>query len=189
MTLEAFSFLEHSLRVDAADRDRIHAARLGDRQAFDGLVERHGPGVLRYLAALARSTPDAEDLAQETLVQAYRALGTFEEGTDFRAWLFRIAYHTWVHAQRRRKLPVEDADVTQAPAPPQAASDEALAQAIRAAVAALPEDQRAVVQLRFGEGLAHAQIAQALGAEVATVRSKLFRARQTLRRVLREKNR
>ena len=173
-------------RRDPREDAWVHAAKAGSREAFDALVELHGRAVLRYLAGMCGPAVEAEDLAQEALFQAFRRLGTFATGTGFRAWLLTIAYHTWVHAVRKKKLVASaDQSVLASLAAAQAESDGELEAAIRAAVATLPEEQRTVVLLRFGQGLSHAEIARITGAEEATVRWRLFRARQVLRKALR----
>ena len=163
----------------------VRAAKTGDRAAFDALVEAHGRAVLRYLEGMTGPAGDAEDLAQEALFQAFRRIGTFTTGTGFRAWLLTIAYHAWVHSVRKKKVATQDQAVLATIAAPDAPKTDAeLREAVRGGLADLPEDQRAVVLLRFGEGLSHAEIATITGAEVATVRWRLFRARHVLRKAL-----
>ncbi|MCY3023768.1 MAG: RNA polymerase sigma factor [Planctomycetota bacterium] len=176
-------------RRDPREDAWVRAAKNGDCRAFEGLVELHGRSVLRFLEGLSGPAGEAEDLSQETLFQAFRRIGTFLEGTDFRAWLLTIAYHVWVHAWRKKKPVVSlDHESVAGIAAPAHASDgaggEELQAAIRAGLGRLPDDQRVVVLLRFGEGLSHAQIAALTDSEVATVRWRLFRARQTLRKIL-----
>lgn len=169
------------------EAELVRAARAGSREAFDELVEWHGRTVLRYLGGMSGPGVEAEDLAQEALLQAYRRITTFSPGTDFRAWLLTIAYHTWVHAVRRKRRPVarDHEELGRLPAPEAPAQDGDLRENLRAALATLPDEQRMVVVLRFGEGLSHTEIARITGAEVATVRWRLFRARQVLRKTLR----
>lgn len=167
----------------------IQAAQKGDRDAFDALVEMHGRAVLAFLQRLTGSAANAEDLAQETLLRAYSALKSFQPGGRFRAWLFTIAYHEWVHVRRKknrvRLAETEELDrySTGVPDSDAVASNE-VNEAIRNAVSQLPEDQRTVVWLRFAEGLSHEQIAEVVKAEPATVRWRLFRARQVMQKVL-----
>jgi RNA polymerase sigma-70 factor (ECF subfamily) len=129
---------------------------------------------------------EGEDLAQETLLQAFRRIGTFATGTDFRAWLLTIAYHTWVHSARKKKpvVGVLQEGLAEIPAPDPPASGTDLEAAVRSVLGTLPEDQRTVVLLRFGEGLSHAEIASLTGAQASTVRWRLFRARQVLQKAL-----
>jgi RNA polymerase sigma-70 factor, ECF subfamily len=169
------------------DSALVRAVKAGDRDAFDTLVERYGRHVLRYLESLCRGSVEADDLAQEVLLQAYRKIGTFNEDTDFRAWLLTIAYHAWVHwLRKKRPVTTDPEDLKHVAAAVEATGDDELAADVRKSIEALPDDQRAVVALRFGEGLSHAEIAEITKSEVATVRWRLFKARQTLQRVLRK---
>lgn len=93
-------------RADPREDEWVRAAQAGSRDAFDALVELHGRTVLRYLEGMCGRSGEAEDLAQEALFQAFRRIGTFTLGTDFRAWLLTIAYHAWVHAVRRKRPPL-----------------------------------------------------------------------------------
>jgi len=147
----------------------------------------HGRAVLGFLEGMSGPV-DAEDLAQETLLQAFRRIGTFATGTDFRAWLLTIAYHARVHALRRKRaLVAQDfAVLASVPAPAAATEGTGLEAAVRSGLAALPEDQKTVVLLRLGQGLSHAEIARITGTEEATVRWRLFRARRVLQKLLKE---
>jgi RNA polymerase sigma-70 factor (ECF subfamily) len=173
-------------RADPREDGLVRAAQAGSREAFDALVELHGHAVLRYLEGMSRPSGEAEDLAQETLFQAFRRIGTFTLGTDFRAWLLTIAYHAWVHAVRRKRLAVaqDQAVLSSVPAPAAEGNAGELEGAVRQVLASLPDDQRTVAMLRFGSGLSHTEIAEITGVEPATVRWRLFRARQVLRKAL-----
>ena len=168
----------------------VREAQAGDREAFDRLIGLHGRTLLRYLLNLTGSAANADDIAQEAWLQAYRGIAGLNDPANFLGWLLRIAYHRWLRWLRKRKPAAELApeELAQTPAKPEAQAPGAgeLEDAVRKAVQQLPEDQRTVVTLRFGEGLSHAQIAAITGDEVATVRWRLFMARQTLQRRLRE---
>lgn len=168
--------------------DWVLAAQAGDRQAFDRLIGLHGPALLRYALNLTGSPTNADDVAQETWLQAYRGIGKLGEPATFYGWLLKIAYRQWLRSLRKRK-PVEELNEEALAAPAareEAVGSEELNEAVRKAMSRLPEDQRAVVALRFGEGLSHAQIAEISGDEVATVRWRLFMARQSMQRMLKE---
>ena len=166
--------------------DWVRAAQAGDRQAFDRLIGLHGPGLLRYALNLTGSANNADDVAQEAWLQAYRGIGKLGDPATFYGWLLKIAYRQWLRSLRKRK-PVEalNEEAMEAPAlKEESVGSEELNDAVREAMKRLPEDQRSVVALRFGEGLSHAQIAEINGDEVATVRWRLFMARQSLQRML-----
>lgn len=183
--------MEESASASALGQETawIQAAQTGDQNAFDALVELHGRAVLTFLQRLTASAADAEDLAQETLLRAYLGLKGFQPGGRFRAWLLTIAYHEWVHV-RRRKTRVRLADNEEldrrSQVGPQLDTVESgeWKERLREAISRLPEDQRTVVWLRFAEGMTHEQIADVVNAEPATVRWRLFRARQAMRKEL-----
>jgi len=162
-------------------------AQKGDREAFAVLAGTYYDRLYRWLYHLTRDRHGAEDLTQETLLKAYAALERFEPGTNFRAWLFRIAYNNFVNhrrsaLRRREALPECLTDDEEGP-PEQAAQREArelLAQAIRR----LPPDYRSAFLLRVEEGLSFRQIASALGLTEETARWRVFKARQRLLRTL-----
>jgi RNA polymerase sigma-70 factor, ECF subfamily len=141
-----------------------------------------------------RSTADAEDLVQETMVKAYAGFHTFTVGTNIRAWLFRILTNTWITSYRtaqRRPDEVLAADVTDMR--PSASQDQsaelAVLQAmgdedVRDALQALPEHQRLVVYYADVEGFRYKEIAAILDTPLGTVMSRLHRGRTNLRTLL-----
>ncbi len=145
------------------------------------LYAEHGPGLLRYLRRLTGRGDWAEDLLQETFVQALKGLERLEAAASPRAWLFAIARHLGINARQRRRdvLPLHDEMV----AGPQGRPDPRR-EDLREAIAALPEKQREALQLRLGDGLSYEEIAQALGVPIGTVRSRLHAAVKTLRQSL-----
>ena len=141
-----------------------------------------------------RSTADAEDLVQETMVKAYAGFHTFTVGTNIRAWLFRILTNTWITSYRtaaRRPDEVLAADVTDIrPSASQNQSAElAVLEAmgdedVRDALQALPEHQRLVVYYADVEGFRYKEIAAILDTPLGTVMSRLHRGRTNLRTLL-----
>jgi RNA polymerase sigma-70 factor (ECF subfamily) len=143
---------------------------------------------------------DAEDLVQETLLNAYNGFHTFGDGTNMRAWLFRIMRNTWISGYRsRRRGPVEqlcedftDAQLSSglrhAAAGPQSAEAEALAglrnDVIADALQAIPEANRIVVYYADVEGYHYREIASLMGTPIGTVMSRLARGRARLRELL-----
>jgi len=163
-----------------------------------------GPAALAYADTLynfarylSGNTTDAEDLVQETYARALRAAGQFERGTNLKAWLFRILRNTWISLARRRRgnptvggLDTVVPDVE--PEPTWFCDDieldrlrKLVAAEIEQAVMALSEDARTVILLDL-EGLTETDVAAVLGCPVGTVKSRLARARQALRRLLRD---
>jgi RNA polymerase sigma-70 factor, ECF subfamily len=136
---------------------------------------------------------DAEDLVQETMAKAYAGFHTFTEGTNFRAWLFRIMTNTWItsfHTAQRRPVEMLTGDVTDGPNVARSPSAElAVLEAmgddeVRDALQALPEGQRLVVYYADVEGFRYKEIAAILDMPVGTVMSRLHRGRRNLRVLL-----
>jgi RNA polymerase sigma-70 factor, ECF subfamily len=154
---------------------------------------------------LTRNRDDAEDLVQEAALQAFRAFDSFQQGTNFRAWFFRILTNLFINAYRKRqRTPAVDtlSESDDAPAlylfkrtreiglhartsDPAALVIERLeAEQVSRAIAALPEDYRVVSALYFMEEFSYQEIAEIVGCPVGTVRSRLHRGRRMLQRTL-----
>ncbi|MBM4282468.1 MAG: sigma-70 family RNA polymerase sigma factor [Deltaproteobacteria bacterium] len=153
-------------------------------------------GAMRF----TRSPNDANDLVQETLFKAWRSYESFTEGTNCKAWLFRILTNTFINKYRRThkerdivegsgQLGAEH-ELVHIPSkqrfldPEGALADAALADEVQAALQALPPDFRAVVMLADLDGLAYKEVADAVGIPVGTVMSRLFRGRRLLQAAL-----
>src|SRR5207244_583966 len=158
----------------------------GDRPAFAALVERYWERLYRWLYHLTHDRHAAEDLAQETFLKAFAHLERFQAGTNFRAWLFRIAHNTFANqcrvARRRHPLPEDLATHDQGPEA-RLLSQEAL-QGLAHALAQLPTEYRAALLLRAEEDLSFRQIADVLGLTEETARWRVFKARQKLLAIL-----
>ena len=140
------------------------------------------PRLHRYARALRRNREDADDLVQDTLERAWARAALWQGVGDMRGWLFSIMHNLHVDALRRGHLDLVDLDD---PLPDIAiAAPQGQGLALRdldAALAALPVEQRQVLLLVALEGMAYAQIAQALGIPIGTVMSRLARGRERLR--------
>lgn len=178
------------------DRGLVEAAAAGDRNAFDELVQRHQRSMVSLIGSLTGPGVDAEDIAQEVFVRAWRSLGGFRGDSTFRTWLHRIAVNLARSHQSRagrwRRMFAsgaggdtrEDDTVARAPDPGNLEEDVLLRHAIDTALAALPEELRLAVVLRDVQGLDYREIARTLGVPIGTVESRIFRARQRLRPLL-----
>jgi RNA polymerase sigma-70 factor (ECF subfamily) len=165
----------------------VRGAQKGDRQAFAVLVERYWDRLYRWLYRLSHDRHLAEDVAQEAFLKAFAALASFRAGTNFQAWLFRIAYNSFVNQRRtahrsRQPLPDEVPAAGEGPAE-QVVSRETL-QLLARAVGRLPGEYRAAFLLRVEQGLSFRQIAEVLATTEETARWRVFKARQKLLSVL-----
>jgi len=161
----------------------------GDEDAFDELVERHRRRVYSLVARLA-SPAEADDLAQEVFIAAYRTLPHFRGESAFSTWLYRICVHVCSHHLRKRRLDTTGLDEQQADDyrghdPEQSAMSSELQSRVREAIGQLPYKLRLVVVLRDLHGLNYEEIAQVVGCPIGTVRSRLHYATQKLETVLR----
>ncbi len=177
----------------------IARARTGDGRAFEDLARPEERALYRHAARIVGPGADAEDVVQDALLSAWRAIASFE-GTSFRAWLFRIVTNRALDRVRARKrrpeLPLDppaDEDVVWAePAAPGpelaeiASSHEALV-VVEEALRQIPEEQRAALLLRDVEGFPYEDIAMITSAEIGTVKSRIHRARVAVRNVLVER--
>lgn len=174
-------------RAVESEQTLVEKARAGDKQAFTDLVERYWTRLYRWLYHLTHNQHGAEDLAQETFLKAYGALASFRPGSNFRAWLYRIAYNNFVNHWReesrsRQPFPEQLAAPEQGPTE-QVMSQETLRLLARA-VGRLPPEFRAPFLLRVEEELSFRQIAAVLKITEETARWRVFKARQKLMNVL-----
>jgi RNA polymerase sigma-70 factor (ECF subfamily) len=176
-----------------ADRALVDAAAAGSREAFDELVRRHQTSMIALARVLTSGGGEAEDLAQEIFVRAWRSIGRFRGESTFRTWLHRIAINVVRTHQAREgrwfrifSPPHKDDERVAEPAASGEPVDVHLSrrQIIDRALRALPADLRIAVTLRDLQGLDYREIAQTLGVPIGTVESRIFRARQRLRPLL-----
>ena len=170
-----------------AERDLVGACQRGEREAFDRLVERYQREIYRLCYRYVNNHEDANDLAQDAFLKAWRAIGRFRGDSSFSTWLYRIAVNACLnHRALKRPLLQELPEVLPDPAPRADAdvlsADES--RRVRQAVGQLPERQRATLILKVYHELTHEEVAQILGSTVGTVKSNLFHALGNLRRLL-----
>lgn len=172
---------------EVTDGALVRAARLGDEDAFGEIVDRYGPGMLRYARRLVGGNDaDAAEAVQEAFISAWRGLETFRGESSLRTWLFRLVHRRAVDLQRhRRPTPIDDELLSRMVRiaddnPLQDLLDGELLEALQQALDELPWNQRAAWLLREVEGLGYDEIAQALGTTVGSVRGQLHRGRRQL---------
>lgn len=184
-----------------ADRELVDQARAGDAGAFEALVRRYQGWVFTLTVRMLGDRGEAEEVAQEVFLKAYRGLRGFKGASRFSTWLYAIASHhclNHLQARARRPRPAEmrgGAGGAAADDPPAAVDRLAdgapladallerqdLARIVQAELEQIKEEHRMVLILRDIQGLSYEEIAQALGLELGTVRSRLHRARVEMR--------
>jgi RNA polymerase sigma-70 factor, ECF subfamily len=178
--------------VNTPDDDQctlIERAQAGDAAAFERLAQQQAAPLWRSALALGKDGHWAEDLAQETLVEAWRSLARFDGRCRFSTWLYGILRHRFLKGQPRQiaaRLPASNA-LGQARSsvcsPDRSAEASEDAQRVRRAVTSLPEEHRLVVELRFFAGATLEEIAAALDCPLGTVKSRLHHALEKLRQM------
>lgn len=173
-----------------ADLDLVAQARAGDLDAFGALVMRHQAALVRYLMHVVSHPADAEDVAQEALIRAYRALKDFRGESTFKTWLYQIATNAArTHLDKRQQRKEDQAAGNERDDLEPASGDRVEQRIIahdllRRALAQLPDEWRTAVVLRDIEGLEYREVAEALQIPIGTVESRIFRGRQRLKQIV-----
>ena len=175
----------------------VERAVAGDHKAFELLVIKYQRRIQRLIGRMVRDVDLVEDIAQETFIRAYRALGQFRGEAKFYTWLYRIAVNTAKKALmdlKRNPTVSENAsksddddetsrvenELTSSETPEAVLASKEIAQIINAAMEALPEELREAITLREIEGLSYEEISEAMDCPIGTVRSRIFRAREAI---------
>lgn len=188
-----------STSVSSGDSDALLVERTvaGDQKAFELLVIKYERRIQRLIGRMVRDVDLVEDIAQETFIRAYRAMGKFRGDAQFYTWLYRIAVNTakkflmdlkrnptvsensFKTADDDETSPVEN-ELTSPETPEAVLASKEIAEMVNAAMDALPEDLRQAITLREIEGLTYEEIADAMNCPIGTVRSRIFRAREAI---------
>lgn len=181
-------------QTDETDQQLVQRVQAGEKAAFNLLVLKYQHRVLKLVSRFISDAAEAEDVAQEAFLKAYRALGSFRGDSAFYTWLYRIAINTAKNAlvsARRRPvdfdLDLQDPDqydrharLKESDTPERVLLTEEIRQVVERAMEQLPEDLRTAIVLRELEGLSYEEIAEAMDCPVGTVRSRIFRAREAI---------
>lgn len=176
------------------DQDLVLRVQQGDKKAYDLLVIKYQHKIIQLVNRYVRDPSEAQDVAQEAFLKAYRALGSFRGDAAFYTWLYRIAINTaknYLVSKARRntnyEVDIDDAEqIENAPqlqgmeTPERLLLNEEIVETIKAAIDSLPEEMRMAIMLREFEGLSYEEIAGAMDCPVGTVRSRIFRAREAI---------
>ncbi len=178
----------------SVDQKLVIRVQKGDKTAFDLLVRKYQHKVSNLVARYVRDRGEAEDVAQEAFIKAYRAIGGFRGDSAFYTWLYRITVNTaknYLDSQGRRPpnsdLELDGAELIESggalrdqATPERSILTEEIAATVHRVIKALPADLRAAITLREIEGLSYEEIAQVMDCPIGTVRSRIFRARDAI---------
>ena len=180
------------------DRALIESAQQGDKLAFKTLVQRHQRRAFAIALSLLRDEQDAREVVQEAFLRVYRGIDSFQGGSSFFTWLYRIVTNLSIDLMRkpsRREAELDEGrEIDEADIPLLSRIDGAdpldvlrraeIRNKLEAALDALPAYHRGVIVMREVEGLSYEEMAEAMGVSKGTIMSRLFHARQKLQRAL-----
>ena len=181
------------------DSELVKQVQNGSKKAFDLLVLKYQHRIIKLVMRYVRDRADAEDVAQEAFLKAYRALANFRGDSAFYTWMYRIAINTAKNhlvAAGRRPIEVEleneDGDALDLEGlqkdlatPENMLLTDEIRETVNKTIAELPEDLRVAITLREAEGMSYDEIATAMDCPIGTVRSRIFRAREAVDNELR----
>ena len=189
----------HPVDHGAADQALVARVQGGDSAAFDLLVRKYQHRIAALISRYVHDWSEVQDVAQDTFIRAYRAIGNFRGDAQFYTWLHRIAVNTAKNhlVSHSRRPPTDDIEVETAEqfesglrlrenaTPERELMRQQLEQTVMRAVERLPEELREAIGMREVEGLSYEEIAQRMQCPIGTVRSRIFRAREAIDNELR----
>jgi len=176
------------------DQALVKRVQEGDKRAFDLLVLKYQHRLTSVITRYIHDWSEAQDVAQEAFIRAYRAVGNFRGDSQFYTWLYKIAVNTaknWLVSQGRRP-PTDDIDAGDAvqydagsrlrdtDTPERELMRQEVEQTVARTVEALPDELRMAITLREVDGLSYEEIAETMACPIGTVRSRIFRAREAI---------
>lgn len=201
-TSDASNTKQARIREAEEDRGLIARAQQGDTAAFRSLVERHQRRAFSIALQLVRDENDARELVQDAFLRVYRSLASFQGGSSFFTWLYRIITNLSIDLIRKPGRQLADIDESRFETdeaqeadfpflsrvdgadPADVVRRREIASRLQAALEALPPYHRDVILMREIEGLSYEEMAQAMGVSKGTIMSRLFHARQKLQKAL-----
>lgn len=184
--------------TEQQDQQLVARAKCGDKSAFDFLVVKYQHRIVQLVYRYVKDLNEAQDLAQETFIKAYRSIGSFRGEAAFYTWLYRIAINTakneLVAKQRRNtdaQIEIDDTDVFDSlpqlhelETPETELLNQEIVATIKKTIDGLPEEMRTAIILCEFDGLSYEEIAKVMDCPIGTVRSRIFRAREAIDHVL-----
>lgn len=176
------------------DLELVRRVQRGDSAAFDLLVRKYQHRIIALIGRYIHDWSECQDVAQDTFMRAYRAMGNFRGDAQFYTWLHRIAVNTAKNhlVAHKRRPPTDDVDASDAEqydsgsrlrdtdTPERELMRQELERTVMKAVDGLPEELRTAITLREVDGLSYDEIAQKMDCPIGTVRSRIFRAREAI---------
>jgi len=176
------------------DKELVKKAQNGDKVAFDALVTKYQFKVVNLVTRFVKDVDEAQDVAQEAFIKAYRGLSNFRGDSAFYTWLYRIAINSAKNyiVSQSRKSPTYAVDIDDAEHMETAAAlkeigtpegkllTSEIENTVYKAIKELPEDLKTAITLRELEGMTYEEIANVMECPIGTVRSRIFRARETI---------
>ena len=181
------------------DHELVKRVQAGDSRAFDLLVRKYQHKIVSVVTRYVSDWSEAQDVAQEAFIRAYRALGAFRGDSAFYTWIYKIAINTAKNhlVSRGRRPPIGDIAIEDAvlldgasqlrerATPERELLRQEIEQTVFGTVEELPEELRTAITLREVDGLSYEEIAEAMNCPIGTVRSRIFRAREAIDEKLR----
>jgi len=176
------------------DQALVERVQRGDKQAFDVLVLKYQHRITHLVSRYVHDAHESQDVTQEAFIKAYRGLRNFRGESAFYTWLYRIAINTSKNHLVTMSRKISDTGIDAADAeqyeggwalrdnatPEREYVTAEIAASVRRSIEALPEDLRTAITLREFDGLSYEEIAEAMGCPIGTVRSRIFRARESI---------
>ncbi len=176
------------------DKQLVERVQHGDKKAFDLLVLKYQQRIINLVSRFVYNSSDAQDIAQEAFIKAYRALPNFRGESAFYTWMYRIAVNTAKnHLAVKSRRPLEssqdideveqiggDHTLRHEETPEHLLLRDEIQETVLNSIEALPEDLKIAITLREVEGLSYEDIASAMDCPIGTVRSRIFRAREAI---------